>query len=222
MAARCRQCCVGEADSIAWAVRVVMRALCAWAYAGPAGILWLCQDEPPGHNLTGPAPSEPGRSRVSGRQGARRHETPVANSELNKEIEMSTSNRSRMIFSAFVAVLTFALCAPIAVNADEVTAAEEPILAAAPAAPSWDEFSGYSSVEASRAGVNSSVSGEVISSQERALAMTAAAAASWDEATGYGSLETSRAVAAINAPVAPSSWDETSGYGAVEASRANR
>jgi hypothetical protein len=134
---------------------------------------------------------------------------------------MSTSNRSRMIFSAFVAVLTFALCAPIAVNADEVTA-EEPILAAAPAAPSWDESSGYSSVEASRAGVNSSVSGEVISSQERALAMAAAAAASWDEATGYGSLETSRAVAAINAPVAPSSWDETSGYGAVEATRANR
>ena len=64
---------------------------------------------------------------------------------------MRTIHQFRAVFSAFFAVLAFALVAPIAVNADEVIAAEEQVLAPAPAVLSWDETSGYGSVEASRA-----------------------------------------------------------------------
>jgi hypothetical protein len=169
---------------------------------------------------------------------------------------MFTIHRSRMAVSAVIAVLTFTLCAPIAVNAEEQVIADEQVIAAegqdpalAPAAPSWDESSGYGSVEASRAaasalfapGTTSSwddtsgygsveasraeisalLSGELISGQEQDLAMAAAAAKSWDNASGYGSVEASRAAAsALRAPVTVPSWDETSGYGSVEASRA--
>jgi hypothetical protein len=135
---------------------------------------------------------------------------------------MRTIHRSRTIFSAVAAVLVFALAAPIAVNADdEVIAAEEQVLAAAPAAPSWDETSGYGSVEASRAAVSE--------------LLAAGAAPSWDVTSGYGSVEASRAdlsallsggvisgqaEALALAAAAAESWDETSGYGSVEASRA--
>jgi hypothetical protein len=109
---------------------------------------------------------------------------------------MSTLHRRRTGFSVFAAVLAVALCAPVAVNAEdeviEVIAAEEQILAAAPALPSWDESSGYGSVEASRAELSALLSGQVISGQEQALAVTAAAAKSWDETSGYGSVEASR------------------------------
>ena len=174
--------------------------------------------------MTGLAPRESGRFSVSGRQGARRHETPLMPQMLSKEIEMSTIHRRRTVVSVFAAVLTLALCAPIAVNADdEVIAAREPVLAAAPAVPSWDNASGYGAVEASRADLSALLSGEVISGQEQALTRAAAAATSWDETRGYGSVEASRAAAStLIAPVAVPSWDETSGYGAVEASRAAR
>jgi hypothetical protein len=137
---------------------------------------------------------------------------------------MFTIQRSRTTVAAFVAVLTFTLAAPIAVHAeDEVIAAEEQILAAAPAAPSWDETSGYGSVEASRAAAST--------------LLTAGAAPSWDDTSGYGSVEASRALAAQRAlqsnnfgsvqeealaalVVEAMAWDETSGYGSVEASRA--
>jgi hypothetical protein len=120
---------------------------------------------------------------------------------------MSMIQRSRTAIPVFAAVLVFALCAPIAVNAkDEVIAAEEPLLVAAPAAPSWDETSGYGSVEASRA--------------EISALFAPVAGPSWDATSGYGSVEASRAAAsALLAPVAGPLWDETSGYGSVEASR---
>jgi hypothetical protein len=86
---------------------------------------------------------------------------------------MSTSYRSRTVFSAFAAVLTFVLCAPIAVNA------EEQLLAAVPAAPPWDETSGYGSVEASRAAASA--------------LLAPVAGPSWDETSGYGAVEASRA-----------------------------
>ena len=80
---------------------------------------------------------------------------------------MSMIRRSRTVFSTFAAVLTFALVAPIAVNADDgVIAAEEQALAAAPAAPSWDETSGYGSVEASRATMPIAVDAEAASAPQ--------------------------------------------------------
>jgi hypothetical protein len=76
-----------------------------------------------------------------------------------QEMEMSTTRRIRTAIRIFVAVLAFALSAPIAVNAEEQFAVDEQTLAAedqvpalAPVAgPSWDEMSNYGSVEASRA-----------------------------------------------------------------------
>jgi hypothetical protein len=138
-----------------------------------------------------------------------------------REAQVSTVQRSRTAISIFAAVLTFALCAPVAVNAeDEVIAAEEPLLAAVPAAPSWDETSGYGAVEASRAGASA--------------LLAAGTAPSWDDTSGYGSVEASRAaVSALSDEVIPDQeqalafaaaaatlWDATSGYGSVEASRA--
>ena len=137
---------------------------------------------------------------------------------------MSMNCRSRTVISTVAAVLTFALVAPLAVNADdEVIAGKEQVLTAAPAAPSWDESSGYGSVEASRAAASA--------------LLAPVAGPSWDESSGYASVERTRAgasallsgelmsgqeQAAALAAAAAKSWDETSGYGAVEASRADR
>jgi len=145
-----------------------------------------------------------------------------------RETQMSTSRRTRITIPTFGAVLLFVLAAPAAVNAeDEVITAADQILAAAPAAlswdetsgygsveasraaasallaagtaPSWDDTSGYGSVEASRAAVSALLSGEVISDQEQALAFAAAAATLWDATSGYGSVEASRAANALAA-----------------------
>lgn len=114
---------------------------------------------------------------------------------------MSMIRRSRTVFSTFAAVLTFALVAPIAVNADDgVIAAVEQVLAAEPVAPSWDELSGYVSVERTRADVSALWSSAVIPDQEHALAYAAAAAAAlWDVTSGYGSVEATRAANALAA-----------------------
>lgn len=146
---------------------------------------------------------------------------------------MSTLHRRRTSFSTFAAVLAFVLCAPMAVNAeDEVIAAEQQILAAAPTLSSWDESSGYGSVEASRAAIghDHGVSGYGPTGHE-----ASAMGLSWDEMSGYRSVEASRAeVSALLsgelisgrdqalalAVAAAMLWDETSGYGSVEASRA--
>src|SRR5918999_1121546 len=103
-----------------------------------------------------------------------------------QEIEMSTSYRSRTVFSVFVAVFAITLAAPIAVHAEEQVVVEEQILAAeeqvpalAPVAgPSWDETSGYGSVEASRAAIghDDEVSGYGPTGHE-----ASAMGLSWDE-----------------------------------------
>jgi hypothetical protein len=161
--------------------------------------------------------------------------------KLPKEIEMSTIHRFRPAVSVLVTVLTFALSAPITVHAEEQVVAEEQILAAeeqipalaAVAGPSWDESSGYGSVEASRAAIGHDygVSEYGPTGHEASAAM----GLSWDEKSGYGSVEASRAeVSALLsgelisgrdqalafAAAAAMLWDETSGYGSVEASRA--
>jgi hypothetical protein len=146
---------------------------------------------------------------------------------------MSTLHRRRTGFSTFAAVLAFVLCAPQAANAeDEVIAAEQQILAAAPTLSSWDESSGYGSVEASRAAIghDHGVSGYGPTGHE-----ASALGLSWDEMSGYRSVEASRAevsallsgarisgrdqALAVTAAAA-TLWDSTSGYGSVEASRA--
>lgn len=154
---------------------------------------------------------------------------------------MSTIHRFRPAVSVLVTVLTFALSAPITVHAEEQVVAEEQILAAeeqipalaAVAGPSWDESSGYGSVEASRAAIghDDGVSDYGPTGHEASAAM----GLSWDEMSGYGSVEASRAeVSALLsgelisgrdqalafAAAAAMLWDETSGYGSVEASRA--
>jgi hypothetical protein len=161
--------------------------------------------------------------------------------KLPKEIEMSTIHRFRPAVSVLVTVLTFALSAPITVDAEEQVVAEEQIVAAeeqvpalAPVAgPSWNESSGYGSVEASRAAIghDDGVSDYGPTGHEASAAM----GLSWDEMSGYGSVEASRAeVSALMsgelisgrdqalafAADAAMLWDETSGYGSVEASRA--
>jgi hypothetical protein len=125
---------------------------------------------------------------------------------------MSTIHRYRSAFLALAALLAVALVAPVAAQVEDQS------LAAAPAGPSWDETSGYGSVEASRA-----------------AAPEAALGASWDETSGYARVERTRAevsalvfgelIAGQDPAVAlavtdATLWDETSGYGAVEESRA--
>jgi hypothetical protein len=98
---------------------------------------------------------------------------------------------------------------------------EEALFAIVAAAPSWDESSGYGSVEASRAanampaapttGTSAEQtrvlaaqqalqSQDLGSVQEEALIMVVAAGQSWDQTSGYGSVEASRAT--IGHPVA--------------------
>jgi hypothetical protein len=141
---------------------------------------------------------------------------------------MSALPRCRRAVSSVVAVLLLTLTAPIVVHADDQIIVDAHILAAqeqdpdlAPTVPSWDESSGYGSVEASRAAASAT--------------LTSNAGPSWDESSGYGAVEASRAeVSALLsdqllgsqdqtltfAAAAARSWDETSGYGAVEAIRA--
>jgi hypothetical protein len=131
-----------------------------------------------------------------------------------KEIQMSIMHRSRTATTALGAVLIFALAAPITVTAEDQVVVEEHVLAAenqdaalALAVRSWDETSGYGSVEASRATAST--------------LFALVAAPSWDETSGYGSVEASRAAASeLLAPSASPSWDDMSGYDSVEASRA--
>ena len=111
-----------------------------------------------------------------------------------------------------VSLFAIAMIAPLSVHA------EEQAIAAAPAEPSWDETSGYGSVEAIRAASEPLVvtespittvpavapsrviaaqraleSGDLGSLQEEALETIVAAAVSWDESSGYGSVEAIRA-----------------------------
>ena len=80
-------------------------------------------------------------------------------------------HRSRRTALGIALVLAGALVAPLAVSA------QEQALAVVPVAPSWDEISGYRSVEASRAAVSPLI----------------VADPAWDVTSGYGAVERSRA-----------------------------
>ena len=167
----------------------------------------------------------------------------ILNWTERRGIQMTTSLRTRIKIPTLSAVLLFAVAAPIVVHAEDEVLVEEPVLVAqdqdpalGPAVLSWDERSGYGSVEHTRADVSSLWSGEVSPGHEQALAFAAAAAATlWDATSGYGSVEASRAANAMDVRWVPAraivdqalalgaaaaAWDDTSGYGAVEASRA--
>jgi hypothetical protein len=72
---------------------------------------------------------------------------------------------------------------------------EERLLAIVAAAPSWDETSGYSSVEANRARAAQEAlqSQDLGSLQEDALFAIVTAGSSWDQTSGYASVEATRA-----------------------------
>ena len=80
--------------------------------------------------------------------------------------------RSRKTLLGLAAMLTVSLVSPI------VVAAQQDALAAAPALPSWEDTSGYASVETNRATI------------------AFAAVSSWEDSSGYASVETSRAAIA--------------------------
>src|SRR5918993_1220766 len=120
-------------------------------------MLDTCQDEATRAQTGGTRNPRARRFRVSARHGTKRSEPPFSRRTLPEESEMSTIHRFRPAVFV-VAVCTFAISAPIAVNADDQVIVDEQIIAAleqvpalAPAVPSWDESSGYGSVEASRA-----------------------------------------------------------------------
>jgi hypothetical protein len=98
------------------------------------------------------------------------------------------------------AVLVGTLIGPMAV------AAEDQGLAMAPSVPSWDDASGYGSIEAIRAGIDLRSSDgpfvqvarparDIGSLQEEYFAARTMTAASWDETSGYHSVESSRSTA---------------------------
>jgi hypothetical protein len=131
----------------------------------------------------------------------------IVNVDKRKAIEMSTSHCCRKAVSAVAAAFIFALYVPAGGSAEDQIVADEQILSVegqipvlAPSVASWDEASGYGSVEASRA-----------------IALVApgpVAGPAWDATSGYGAVEANRA------SIAQETWDERSGYGAVETSRA--
>jgi hypothetical protein len=170
------------------------------------------------------------RNRVP-RRVSMQKETPMA-------IKMPKIHHSRTAIAAFVAVLTFALSTPFAVNAEDQVLVEEPVLTAedqvpalAPVAgPSWDETSGYGAVEASRATIGhpaastTQVPSDVRWAPARVIvpgasleAMRVLAAQQALQSRDLGSMQEDALFAVV---AAGASWDETSGYGSVEASRA--
>jgi hypothetical protein len=80
--------------------------------------------------------------------------------------------RSRVAVLALTAGLSLILVAPVAGFARESVLVMAPV-----AAPSWDETSGYGSVEASRAAASAALAPDP----------------SWDTTSGYGAVEASRA-----------------------------
>src|SRR6187431_1763008 len=99
---------------------------------------------------------------------------------------MQTVHRFRAMFLITVVVVAFTLIAPGAITAQEESVAGEQLLAEqeqdsllAPTVPSWDETSGYGSVEASRTAASA--------------LFAPVAGPSWDESSGYASVERTRA-----------------------------
>ena len=151
---------------------------------------------------------------------------------------MSTIHRFRPAIPAIVAMLMVALSAPLAVSAEEQVIADEQVLVAedqvpalAPVAgPSWDETSGYYSVEASRAVIGhlaastTQVPSDVRWAPARAIAPGSSVEATRvlvaQQALQFPNLGSMQEEALLAVVAAAPSWDATSGYGAVEASRA--
>jgi hypothetical protein len=128
---------------------------------------------------------------------------------LTKESEMSANRRSRTAISVFAAVLTLALSAPLAVNADTVVTGEDEVLTVAPvAAPGVAGTSGED-LRATRAlaAERALLVGDIGSLQEERLRAIVAAAPSWDETSGYGAVEASRAT--IGSPATSTSAEQT-------------
>jgi hypothetical protein len=80
---------------------------------------------------------------------------------------------------------------------------EETILSLAPAAPSWDQTSGYGTVEAIRALRALPSAGGITTQVPSDVRWAPVAAASWDATSGYGVVEAVRAARAIS--IAPAS-----------------
>lgn len=125
---------------------------------------------------------------------------------------MHTNHCFRTSSVVIGAMLAIALAAPV------IAQTEDDAVALAPAVPSWDETSGYGSVEAIRAEraitavialpapvdpirINTALdalqSGRLGGVQEEAFAAIVAAAMAWDDASGYGSVEAFRAARAL-------------------------
>ena len=108
---------------------------------------------------------------------------------------MSTNRCSRLVFSVFAAVLTLALSAPLAVNADEVSTGEDEVLALAPVTAPGVAVTSVDAVQAAALGAQRALlSGDMGSMQEDRLLAIVAAAPSWDVSSGYASVEASRAM----------------------------
>jgi hypothetical protein len=95
----------------------------------------------------------------------------------------------------------------------DIGSMQEESLLAIVAAPSWDETSGYGSVEASRAAnaLPAAPAESTTADETRAFAAQQAL-----QSHDLGSLQEEALLAVV---ATGSSWDETSGYGSVEASR---
>jgi hypothetical protein len=152
---------------------------------------------------------------------------------VRKDREMQAIFRVPRAFVIIAALFALAQLAP-------VMAQEDVVVAAAPALPSWDETSGYGSVEASRAAIGVDPASIIVANVTPSDARWAPVAYSpaENEAIGYAANISRRlttvtrelAVAdpgsvheqALIAELAAVSraWDETSGYASVEASRA--
>jgi hypothetical protein len=92
---------------------------------------------------------------------------------------MRTIKQSRTAITAFATVLMVALSTPL------VATAEENVLSLIPAAPAWDEASGYRSVEMSRAAST--------------LYLAPTVGTAWEATSGYRSVEANRLLAAQQA-----------------------
>ena len=139
---------------------------------------------------------------------------------------MFTLHRPPTVIPAFVAILTFALSAPIAVQARDPMLAEKPVLAAedqvpalAPAEASWDETSGYRSVEASRATI-----GHPTASTNDALPAALERGTRAESAVLWSILQQQDAVVATSDDRIANALfgDESCGDGSVEAPRTQR
>jgi hypothetical protein len=91
---------------------------------------------------------------------------------------------------------------------------EEALFAIVAAAPSWDERSGYGSVEASRAANAMPAAPTTSTTAEQTRVITAQQAL---QSQDLGSVQEEALIMVV---AAGQSWDQTSGYGSVEASRA--